>query len=253
MTKAAVMTKAPAAMPSDDVARHQTRLRWGWGPSAIEKKLISTLGLATLWLLALAAPALAGPPFVCHPFEIGTATSLPSDPNNWLAVRADYDIHRVVADTDALLTPSTPTLVRMETLRRAALYASLDRGVAEQLIAAMMGRVQKAEQSGQSMAAALFDAGYVVEALSEIEQFGNHMKEFAGREKRLAGLTHPYDGRALIQKSLALRPGDASIEFALTLLFSSKEKDKEMHLRNARAGATQDSLLASNLAKLQLR
>jgi|SRR5580765_315673 len=216
----------------------------------MRKTLTASIVLA---VLALAIPALAGPPFVCHPFEIGTAKSLPSDPNSWIAIRTDYDIHRVVADTDALLTPSTPTLVRMETLRRAALYASLDRAIAEQLIATMMARVQKAEQSGQSMAVALFDAGYVVEALSEIEQFGNHMKEFAGREKLLAGLTRPYDGRALIQKSLALRAGDASIEFALTLLLSSKEKDREMHLRKARAGADDDGLLASNLAKLQLQ
>ena len=218
-------------------------------PAASEKKRIVLL--AALSLLIVATPAFAGPPFTCHPFDIGTAKSLPGDPTNWLGVRVDYDVHRVVADTEAILTPSTPTLVRMETLRRAALYASLDRAVAEQLIAAMMTHVQKAEQTGQSMATALFDAGYVVEALSEIEQFGNHMKDFAGREKTLAGLTQRFDGRALIQKSLALRPDDASIEFALTLLLPSAERDS--HLRNARAGAKQDSLLASNLEKLQLQ
>jgi len=207
--------------------------------------------LAAFSLVIVATPAFAGPPFVCHPFDIGTAKSLPSDPANWLTIRADYDVHRVVADTEAVLTPSTPTLVRMETLRRAALYASLDRAVAEQLIAAMMTRVQKAEQAGESTATALFDAGYVVEALSEIEQFGNHMKDFAGREKTLAGLTQRHDGRALIQKSLALRPGDASIEFALALLLPSAERDA--HLRNARAGAKADSLLASSLAKLQMQ
>jgi len=200
-------------------------------------------------VLALAVPALAGPPFVCHPFDIGSAKSLPFDSHNWLGVRSDYDIRHVVADTEAVLTPSTPTIVRMETLRRAALYASLDRAVAEQLIAVMMVRVKKAEQSG-SMAAALFDAGYVVEALSEIEQFGNHMKDLAGREKTLAGLTRPSDGRALIQKSLTLQPGDASIEFALGLL--SRAPENAVHFDNARAGAKKDSLLASNLAKLQL-
>jgi hypothetical protein len=200
-------------------------------------------------ILALAVPALAGPPFVCHPFEIGSMKSLPYDSNNWLGVRGDYDIRHVVADTEAVLKASTPTLVRMETLRRAALYASLDRALAEQLIAAMMSRVQKAEQSG-SMAMALFDAGYVVEALSEIEQFGNHMKEFAGRGKTLAGLTHAYEGRAMIQKSLALKPGDATMEFALGLL--SRSPENAAHFENARAGAKHDALLASNLAKLQL-
>jgi hypothetical protein len=245
------ITKAPAAMPSDNVARHQNPLRRGWGPAAIERKSISTLALATLWLLAFAVPAFAGPPFVCHPFEIGSAKSLPSDPNNWLSVRRDYDVHRLVADTEALLTPSTPTLVRMETLRRAALYASLDRSVAERLIATMMTRVERADRGGQSMAAALFDAGYLVEALSEIEQFGNHMTDLAGRDKTLAGLTRAFEGRALIQKSLALNPGDATVEFALTLLLPSAERDG--HLRNARVGARQDALLASNLAKLNLQ
>jgi hypothetical protein len=230
-------------------ARLSVSSRRGWGPAASGKKLVTML--AASWLLGLATPALAGPPFVCHPFEIGAAKSLPADPKNWLAVRSDYDVHRLVADTEALVTSSTPTLVRMETLRRAALYASLDRGVAEQLIAAMMARVQKAEQSGQAMATALFDAGYVVEALSEIEQFGNHMTDFAGREKTLAGLTRRDEGRALIQKSLALKPGDAAVEFALTLLSPSAERDA--HLRNARAGAKNDSLLASNLVKLDLQ
>jgi len=210
----------------------------------------SFVASTVLAILALAVPALAGPPFVCHPFEIGSAKSLPADSTNWLAVRSDYDIHRVVADTEALLTPSTPTIVRMETLRRAALYASLDRAVAEQLITAMMLRVKKAEQGGP-MATALFDAGYVVEALNEIEQFGNHMKDLAGREKTLAGLTHADEGRALIQKSRWLKPGDATTEFALGLL--SRAPENAAHFDNARAGAKQDALLASNLAKLQLQ
>jgi hypothetical protein len=101
------------------------------------------------------------------------------------------------------------------------------------------------------LAAALFDDGYLVEALSEIEQFGNHMKDFAGREKTLAGLTRPFDGRAMIQQSLALNPGDAAVEFALALLLPSTKRAP--HLKNAQAGATRDTLLASNLVKLQLQ
>jgi hypothetical protein len=164
-------------------------------------------------------------------------------------MRDDYDVHHVVADTEAVLTPSTPTLVRMETLRRASLYASRDRAVAEQLIAAMMSRVHAAEQSGQAIA--LFDAGYVIEALSEIEQFGNHMKQLAGSERVLAGLTHSLEARPLLEKSAALRPGDAAIEFALGLV--SRSPESEAHFRKARAGAAQDVLLANNLARLQLQ
>jgi hypothetical protein len=202
-----------------------------------------------LAVLALAMPALAGPPFTCHVFEIGSAKSLPwGATNNWLGMRDDYDVHRVVADTETLLTPSTPTLVRMETLRRASLYASRDRAVAERLIAAMMSRVHAADHVGQPIA--LFDAGYVIEALSEIEQFGNHMKQLAGSERVLAGLTRSLEARPLLEKSAALRPGDASIEFALGLL--SRTPESEAHFRKARAGAREDELLASNLARLQL-
>jgi hypothetical protein len=211
-----------------------------------KRTLIASFALAAS---AIAMPALAGPPFTCHVFEIGAAKSLPwGAANNWLGTRDDYDFHHVVVDTEALLTPSTPTLVRMETLRRAALYASRDRAVAEQLIAAMMSRVHTADQAGQPIA--LFDAGYVIEALSEIEQFGNHMKQLAGSERVLAGLTRSFEARPLLEKSAALRPGDAAIEFALGLL--SRTPESEAHFRKARAGAVRDALLASNLARLQL-
>jgi hypothetical protein len=210
------------------------------------KTLIALLAL----MLAAVTPAFAGPPFTCHVFEIGSAKSLPwGGKDNWLGMRDDYDFRHVVAETEALLTASTPTLVRMETLRRASLYASRDRRVAEQLLAAVMSRVHAADQAGQPMA--LFDAGYVIEALSEIEQFGNHMKQLAGSERVLAGLTRSFEARPLLEKSAALRPDDAAIEFALGLV--SRSPESEVHFRRARAGAGQDELLANNLARLQLQ
>ena len=209
-----------------------------------KKTFVASFVLAAL---ALAAPALAGPPFNCHVFDIGSAKSLPwGAANNWMGMRDDYDPRHVVADTEALLTPSTPILVRMETLRRASLYASRERAVAEQLIKAMMARVDAADQTGQAVA--LFDAGFVVEAINEIEQSSRYSKSLGGRE--VVGLTNPSDGPALIRKSLALRPGDTSIEFALGLI--SRTPESEAHFRNARAGAREDALLANNLAKLQL-
>ena len=155
-----------------------------------------------------------------------------------------------MADTETLLTPSTPTIVRMETLRRASIYASRERALAEQLIAAMMRRVRAADQAGAPDALALFDAGYVVEAMSELEQFGLHMKAFAGLERELAGITHSFESRPLLERSATLRPGDASIEFALGLI--SRAAESEAHLQKARAAAGQDALLANNLARLQL-
>jgi hypothetical protein len=203
-----------------------------------------------LAVLSLAMPALAGPPFTCHVFEIGSAKSLPwGATNNWLGMRDDYDFHHLVADTEALLTPSTPTIVRMETLRRASIYASRDRDVARQLVAALMSRVDTASQATQPLA--LFDAGYIVEAFSEIEQFGLYSKQLAGAERMLAGLTRPDEARPLLDKSAALRPNDASIQFALGLL--SRTPESEAHFNKARAASSQDALLANNLARLQLQ
>ena len=211
--------------------------------------LIASFALA---LLSLAAPALAGPPFICHPFEIGTATSLPWTDGDYLGMRGDYDITRVVADTEALLTPETPTLVRMETLRRAVLYASRDRQLAERLVAALTARAAASDKAGRTNALALFDAGYALEAMSEIEMLGHHMgSDLTLRGRALAGMTRPDDGRALILKSAALRSDDAGIAFALALI--EKVQDKPPHLLKARAGAKQDHLLAANMARLQMQ
>jgi hypothetical protein len=211
-----------------------------------------TLLAAFAFLLSLATPALAGPPFICHEFEIGGVSSLPWIKGDWLGLNKDYDITRVVADTDALLTASMPTLARMETLRRAVLYASRDRGLAEQLLAHFTARVHAADKAGRGDALALFDAGYVLEAMSEIEMLGHHMgSDLAVRGKALEGMTRPDDGRALLLKSAALRGDDAGIAFALALI--ERSENKQPHLLRARAGAKQDRLLATNMARLQMQ
>ena len=217
-----------------------------------KKTFIAPLVLA---VLSVAMPALAGPPFICHAFAIGGAKSLPWDGDDWLGVKADYKIDHVVADAQALLTPATPTVVRMETLRRTVLYASLDRPIAQALILALISRVKVAEfgehPDSAALATALFDAGYAIEALSEIEQNGNHMKPLAGREPALAGLTAGRDPRGMIERSATLRPGDASIEFALALI--SRTPERTMHAEKARLGAREDGLLALNLSRLPLQ
>src|SRR6185436_15560033 len=106
-------------------------------------------------LTAMRQPAQAGPPLICHPYEIAHAQSLPwANPGEWRAVKSDYDLNRLVNDTLALLTPNTPVIVRMETMRRATVYAvwaARDREVgyqvtgqkvADELLARLMTRVQ---------------------------------------------------------------------------------------------------------------
>ena len=72
-----------------------------------------TIAIVAAAALASARPALAGPPLLCFPFEIGTARSLPMASGSWRATDPAYNVAHLVDDTLALLTPQTPILVRM--------------------------------------------------------------------------------------------------------------------------------------------
>src|ERR1700687_5034399 len=75
-------------------------------------------------LLVGAAPAVAGPPLICHAIDIGSAQSLPWTSSGWnLSGQEKYDVSHLVPDTLSLLAPSMPVLVCIETLLRAAVYA----------------------------------------------------------------------------------------------------------------------------------
>lgn len=113
--------------------------------------------------LFLAQPAVAGPPLLCFPYEIGNARSLPMGHGGWHATDPNYDVSRLVDDTLALLTPSTVVNVRMETLRRAAVYAADRPEIARALVKALEDR------SNAKAPLAAFDYGYIVEALREAD------------------------------------------------------------------------------------
>ena len=109
---------------------------------------------------ASARPALAGPPLLCFPFEIGAARSLPMGTGGWRATDPKYDVSHLVADTVALLGPETPVIVHMETLRRATVYAASNPAVAEQLLDTLQAR---AAVPTANAPLAVFDFGYFVE------------------------------------------------------------------------------------------
>jgi hypothetical protein len=202
--------------------------------------------LVVLTVLAAASPAFAGPPLLCHPFDIGTARSLPWDGGRgWWHGRADYNLATLVSDTQALLTPSTPVIVRMETLRRAAIYASQDRQVAARLLAELTDRARTSETAGRADALAFLDAAYFVEALRQISYLGG---EFRERSSAILAVIGDGDGYAMIQKSLAARPNDPAVEFAAALIAADRHRGAYAeHARKARAGASQDALLARNI------
>src|SRR3979490_2218052 len=114
--------------------------------------------------LSLAPVAQAGPPLICHTIEIGQAKSLPWISHNWnLTGGETYDTKNLVRDTLEILVPDTPVLVRMETLRRATIYARNDAVPAKELLARLHARAASAESSGHPDALAWFDIGYLAE------------------------------------------------------------------------------------------
>src|SRR5215471_10540943 len=118
--------------------------------------------LACLSVLVLVTAALAGPPLICHPFDIGTAKSLPWTGTSWnLSGNEGYDTANLVRDTLTLLTPDIPVIVRMETIRRATLYARKDPRAAKELISRLYARATAAETTNPDPLA-YFDVGYLV-------------------------------------------------------------------------------------------
>jgi hypothetical protein len=207
------------------------------------------LPLAAVVLTVTASTALAGPPLLCHPFDIGSARSLPWDGTSaWWQGRADYNLQNLVADTEAILTPSTPVIVRMETLRRAALYASLDGKVAATLLSSVTARANGAQ--GAAAASAMFDAGYLTETYKQIAMLRGE-RQFADRARTIAAVVGSADGTALINRALTQRPDDASMRFAAALVAATADRTAYRdHADKARKGVAQDTLLARNIDKL---
>jgi hypothetical protein len=187
-------------------------------------------------LLGFTTFAFAGPPLLCHPIEIGQAKSLP-----WVEFNhkgsMDYDLKNLSRDTLAILNSRTPVLVRMETLRRATIYARLDQPTAKELITRLQERAASSEAAGRPDALAWFDLGYLAEAY----------KQWLGK-----GEPNPadgLDGYSLVRKAISLRGSDPEMEFAAALItLSGPEGAHRDHAQKAMAGAKKDSLLAQNLA-----
>jgi hypothetical protein len=204
-------------------------------------------------ILSFAVIAQAGPPLICHTIEIGQAKSLPWVSHNWnLSGGENYDTKNLVRDTLEILAPDTPVLVRMETLRRATLYARKDPVAAKELLARLHARATAAESTGRPDALAWFDVGYLAETYKQwLGQNLPHMTDGMRMDPNPAA---GVDGYALVKKALALRVAalrvdDPQMEFAAALITLTGPQDEHrQHAQKAIAGAKGDSLLAQNLA-----
>ena len=218
-------------------------------------KQSNSCGMCVRWallcaavLLLLGGPALAGPPLICHAIDIGAAESLPWSSSGWNLTGAEsYDTASLVADTLKLLGPNTSVLARMETMRRATLYAQGKKGIGAQLLAKLEWRTKENPKD----ALAAFDYGYLVETYKQanwLAQNTNWLKSSPGWRGAELGAAEKVDGYAQVERAIALRGGDAEMEFAAALMTKEgADAERAKHVKSAMAGAKTDPLLARNL------
>jgi hypothetical protein len=176
--------------------------------------------------LLTAVQAWAGPPLICHPIDIGNAKSLPwANNRSWEGADPSYNLSRLTGDTLALLAPDTPIQVRMETLRRAAIYAAKEARLADELTARLLARTLDAEAAGKSDPIAWFDAGYFVETVRQATfVYKYDMLSPVDRAAwKLRGETPGLDGYAWVQK--AIRLGGKNMDRIAALMVEYRKAD----------------------------
>lgn len=188
-------------------------------------------------LFLFATYVFAGPPLICHAFDIGNAKSIPWISHDWnLTGTESYDTKSLATDTIAILDSDPTVIVHMETLRRATLYARKNPIAAKQLVLKLVARNDSSANS-PGAALASFDIGYLAESY----------KQWLGNEypNPAPGL----DGYALVKKAVQLRGNDPQMEFAAALItLKGPASDQQEHAQKAIAGAKSDPLLARNLS-----
>jgi hypothetical protein len=206
------------------------------------------VALAATVLIVQAAHA--GPPLICHPFTTDNAPSLPwTNERTWRATDAHYDVGRLTADTLALLGPDTPVIARMETLRRATIYAATSPQAANELLNALLALAKAPARDSHVAALASFDAGYLIESYRQQSEI-DKTDMLAAFARSNGGQLDTLDGYPLVENAIATKPRDvAAMEFAASLLTSDKAA-AQRHRVNASAGAAPGSTLAANIKEL---
>jgi hypothetical protein len=192
----------------------------------------------TVAFVLVSRAALAGPPLVCFPFEIGDARTLPMGANGWHSTDPTYEVSRLIDDTLALLTPETPVLVRMETLRRATIYAASDSARATALLNALQ---ERARVPHAKVGLNVFDFGYLVETYRQAKPLFPQ-----GGIPAIDRI----DGYQLVLKAYGLQ-GDPAMQFAAAVItagYSATRAESLRHLEQAKAHAQADRTLALNIS-----
>ena len=173
-----------------------------------------------------ALPVLAGPPLICHPIEISDAKSLPwrTEVRGWDGADRAYDAPaNLVRDTLALLAPGTPVPVRMETMRRASIYAARDARLAPDIAAKLEARAAK---SGTALD--WFDAGYWIESVRQASFIYRYDMLSPGEKQSWQIRTglEGKDGYPMVKKAISIG-GVPGMERALGLIEEYRNADKK--------------------------
>jgi len=137
--------------------------------------------------------------------------------------------------------------VRMETLRRAAIYASQDPAVASALVDRLSAKA-RASVPGDALAA--LDAAYLIEALHQVTMMGPN-GEFRDRIAGVKRVIADREAAPLVAQAVQARPSDPAVAFAAAMITMGRDKQAYgAYATRARAGASQDALLARNLDHL---
>ena len=201
------------------------------------RNVIQTV-LAALIILTCSTQGFAGPPLICHPFQIDGAESIP-----WGERPFDppEDISRdmLVETVLTQLNPDTPVLVRMETLRRATIWCGRgDSREGQALLMQLMGRALDAQAAGKEDAMAWFDAGFLAQSMDQ------NAVEFA----QGVGIDRGVVGYAWIRRAIELRPNDPQIHFAAALTTAIHFPGASgMHMKIVTMSVADDALLAANI------
>jgi hypothetical protein len=178
----------------------------------------------------------AGPPLICHPIEIGKAQTLPWVDLNFQKANSSYNLQNLAKDTLAVLDAKPAVLVRMETLRRATLYARQDPQVAKELLTRLRARATEAPANAGGVLA-WFDFGYLTEAY----------KQWLGKNE--PNPATGVDGYGWVKRAIEQRGSDPEMEFAAALItLGTATAEHRGHVQKALAGASTDALLEQNLA-----
>jgi len=200
--------------------------------------------IALVAVVFFARPVLAGPPLICHPFEVeGGKLIAWGTGSGWNTPDRSYDIKRLVVDTTAVLTPDAPILTRMENMRRATIYAMRDPVVAHELLKALTARALATTTDSR----AWFDAGYLIESYKQARTLRENPKPEL-RAWAAVDETIRVDGYNWVKKAMAMSPPSAEMEFAASLM--TQGTLATAHRARAVATAPKGSTLARNLAAL---